>query len=203
MRIIGGTWRGRRLRVAALPGLRPTADRTRETLFNWLQPVLPGARCLDLFAGSGALGFEAASRGAGRVVLVERAGAAVRVLRAMIEELAAADRIEIVQDNALRYLKRANGPFDVVFLDPPFAGDLLAPACRLLDTRQLLAPDALVFLETDSKSGLPALPTDWKPYREQQAGQVQVALMRHQPARPVPEAPAPGPLKPDSDNGLM
>lgn len=128
VRIVGGRWRGTRLAVPDRPGLRPTADRVRETLFNWLLPMLPGARVLDAFAGSGALGLEAVSRGAAEAVLVERDPGLAQALRAVVDRLGAADRVQVVADDALRWLGR--GPasmserrFDLVFLDPPFAGD--------------------------------------------------------------------------------
>nr|WP_243720325.1 16S rRNA (guanine(966)-N(2))-methyltransferase RsmD [Luteimonas aestuarii] len=124
MRIIGGRWRGSRLPVADADGLRPTSDRARETLFNWLQPVLPGARVLDLFAGSGALGFEAVSRGAREAALVERDPTLCASLRDSATRLQAGDAIEVVCIDALRFLRdAAAAPFDLAFVDPPFAED--------------------------------------------------------------------------------
>ncbi|WP_236848621.1 16S rRNA (guanine(966)-N(2))-methyltransferase RsmD [Candidatus Thiodictyon syntrophicum] len=175
LRIIGGRNRGRRLPIPDQPGLRPTADRVRETLFNWLTPVLPGARCLDLFAGSGALGLEAASRGAGRVVLVERNAAVARQLLANVETLAAAN-VEVIAADALAWLAGEPRPFDIVFLDPPFADGLLAPACALLDARGWLAPGARVYLESAERAGFPALPQAWELVREGTAGQVRYGL---------------------------
>jgi 16S rRNA (guanine966-N2)-methyltransferase len=131
VRIIGGRWRGSKLSVAEVAGLRPTADRVRETLFNWLQPKLAGARVLDLFAGTGALGLEAASRGAGTVVLIERDPALAASLRATAARLAAdgPSVVEIVCNDALQWLSRAPGiQFDLVFVDPPFADALWQPA---------------------------------------------------------------------------
>ena len=128
VRIVGGRWRGTKLAVPDRPGLRPTSDRVRETLFNWLLPMLPGARVLDAFAGSGALGLEAVSRGAAEAVLIERDPGLAQSLRATVERLHAADRVQVVGDDALRWLARTPSPasgqrFDLVFLDPPFAGD--------------------------------------------------------------------------------
>jgi 16S rRNA (guanine966-N2)-methyltransferase len=161
-------------------GLRPTADRTRETLFNWLAPLLPGARCLDLFAGSGALGFEACSRGAARVVLVEQAPAVVRQLRQNAATLGAKG-VEVVQADALRWLERtdppaAGGPFDVVFLDPPFADGLLAPAIAALDLYPWLSPGARIYWEAGAGDASPALPADMIQLRERRAGQVRFGL---------------------------
>lgn len=180
LRIIGGRWRGRRLRFANVAGLRPTGDRNRETLFNWLQPVIRGSRCLDLFAGSDALGLEAASRGAAGVVLVEQAGAAVRCLREAVAMLQADDIVSVQAGDALRYLRGGPGeqaPFDVVFLDPPFADDLLEQACRLLVEQGWLAPGARLYLETDRTRGLPPLRPGWELLRERTAGQVLYALI--------------------------
>ncbi len=148
LRIIGGEWRSRRLRFADAPGLRPTPDRVRETLFNWLAPDLPGARCLDLFAGSGALGFEAASRGAAGVVLVERAAGVVRRLRENAALLDAGARLRVVQADALRFLAGPPEPFDILFLDPPYGKDLIEPALRALE-RGWLAPGAVLYLEAE------------------------------------------------------
>lgn len=176
LRIIGGTNRGRRLPIPDQPGLRPTADRVRETLFNWLAPVLPGARCLDLFAGSGALGLEAASRGAGEVVLVERNAPVARQLDANRVTLNA-QGVRVIQTDALAFLDGPPSPFDLVFLDPPFAAGLLGPACTRLAARGWLAPGARVYLETDRREGFPALPNGWQLIRERTTGQVRFGLV--------------------------
>ena len=175
LRIIGGTNRGRRLPIPDQPGLRPTADRVRETLFNWLAPVLPGARCLDLFAGSGALGLEAASRGAGNVVLVERNELVARQLRANCLTLGV-PAVQVIQADALTWLGGDPSPFDLVFLDPPFAAGLLGPACTLLTDRGWLGMGARVYLETDARYGFPPLPDGWELVRERTAGQVRFGL---------------------------
>jgi 16S rRNA (guanine966-N2)-methyltransferase len=127
LRIIGGTWRGRKLRFPAAAAIRPTPDRVRETLFNWLQAAIPGAHCLDLFAGSGALGLEALSRGAAQVTFVDQDEAAAAALRARLTEWQA-HGAEVVRGDALRFLGRPAQACDVVFLDPPFAGELLERA---------------------------------------------------------------------------
>ena len=136
LRIVGGEWRGRRLSVLDQPGLRPTPDRVRETLFNWLAPLIKGAWCLDLFAGTGALGFEAASRGADRVVMIEKLANVVRVLhenRLLLD----ARQIEVIHADASPWLAGQAEPFNLVFLDPPFAEDLLGPSCAAPRPRRL------------------------------------------------------------------
>jgi 16S rRNA (guanine966-N2)-methyltransferase len=174
VRIIGGRHRGRKLPFAEMPGLRPTGDRIRETLFNWLQPVIEGARCLDLFSGSGALGMEAASRGAGRVVMVEKAGSVVRQLERN-RELLGLDQIEIVRADALQFLEQPASPFDIVFLDPPFDNDLLAPLCQRL-TLGWLADEARIYLEEDISRPFPELPEDWLWLKQKTAGRVRYGL---------------------------
>jgi 16S rRNA (guanine966-N2)-methyltransferase len=178
VRIIGGHLGGRRLPIPDYPGLRPTGERVRETLFNWLQPVITGSRCLDAFAGSGALGFEALSRGASQVVMLEHQAAVVRQLRANAKTLDLSG-LEIVHQDALAWLVSAEPDhFDLVFLDPPFAaGDaLLAPTLRHLSTRGWLGSAARVYIETDVRAPRPALPANWDWWREKIAGQVRFGL---------------------------
>lgn len=178
IRIIGGIHRGRRLAFPDLPGLRPTGDRVRETLFNWLQPILPGARCLDLFAGSGALGLEAASRGAGQVMLLDRALQAVLRLQVHIAELGL-EQTQAEQADALSWLE--NGPpeipFDIVFIDPPFDGSLMGPCCERLDAGGWLAADARVYIETNVVESPSFLPPSWRILRKKKAGQVAYYLL--------------------------
>lgn len=172
MRIIGGKYRSRLLRVAAHPGLRPTPDRVRETLFNWLGQSMPGLACLDLFAGSGALGFEAASRGAARVVMVE----ADRAVRAGLErsraELGAAE-VRIVAGDAAAFLAREPARFDVVFLDPPFRQNAVPALLEKLPPR--LQPGARVYVESDAPVAVPA---PWVELKRARAGQVSYQLLR-------------------------
>lgn len=149
VRIIGGEWRSRRLHFPAVAGLRPTPDRTRETLFNWLQGQVAGKRCLDLFAGSGALGLEALSRGAVHVVLVEKHPQAARALQANLQTLGAQERATVVQDDALRYLQREAMPFDLVFLDPPFRQDRVPAVLDALLARNLLLPTTVLYVEQE------------------------------------------------------
>ncbi len=179
IRIIGGQLRGRRLNFAPLRGLRPTPDRVRETLFNWLQPDIRGARCLDLFAGSGALGLEALSRGAGWLCAVDRNRVAAQRLRDNIRLLGQESAAEVHQADALRLLQRTPGDvFDIVFIDPPFADDVLPAVCRLLEENGWLAADALIYLEQDAYRGWPDLPSNWDPCREGRAGQSAQRLLR-------------------------
>jgi 16S rRNA (guanine966-N2)-methyltransferase len=177
LRVIGGQWRSRRLEFPDLPGLRPTPDRVRETLFNWLAPVLPGAHCLDLFAGSGALGIEALSRGAAEVVFVERYSLAVRALRDNLGQLHARNA-RIDQAEALTWLRSPGTPFDVVLLDPPFGEGLLAPACTRLEQGGWLAPTAWIYLEAEVDQPPPLLPPHWTFHREKTAGMVAYRLAR-------------------------
>ena len=174
VRIIGGVHRGRKLPFAELPGLRPTGDRIRETLFNWLQPVIQGARCLDLFAGSGALGIEAASRGAGEVVMVDTASAVIRQLERN-KSLLGLDHLSIVRADALQFLDQTPTPFDLVFLDPPFTGNLLQPLCQRLD-KGWLSDGARIYLEDDISRAFPTLPDGWELLKEKRAGAVRYGL---------------------------
>ena len=180
IRIIGGQWRSRRLEFPDAPGLRPTSDRVRETLFNWLAPVLPGARCLDLFAGSGALGIEALSRGAAEVVFVERDPAVVRALQENLARLKAEDgRVELAE--ALTWLRRPGTPFEIVLLDPPFGAGLLEPVCAALEAGGWLQATAWIYLEAEAGWRPASLPAHWTLYREKTAGMVAYRLARREP----------------------
>ncbi|MDE2305709.1 MAG: 16S rRNA (guanine(966)-N(2))-methyltransferase RsmD [Gammaproteobacteria bacterium] len=178
LRIIGGTWRGRRIPVPDLAELRPTPDRVRETVFNWLAPAIGGARCLDLFAGTGALGLEALSRGARSALFVERSAPAARNLREQIERLGAEARAEVRCADAFEFLRDDHTPFDLVFLDPPFRSDLLERCLTPLAVPGRLAPAALVYLESASSAGAPALPAGWELLRSKIAGEVGYHLAR-------------------------
>ncbi|PHQ58588.1 MAG: 16S rRNA (guanine(966)-N(2))-methyltransferase RsmD [Porticoccus sp.] len=179
VRIIGGQWRGRKLHFNEVAGLRPTGDRIRETLFNWLAPWIGGARCLDLFAGSGALGIEALSRGAAETTLIETHPQAAENLRDNCTRLKA-DDAKIIRTNTLIWLANSSPdqPFDIVFLDPPFSSDLLQPCCELLQRPGLLATGSLIYLETDRYRPLPETPPTWELLREKTAGQVSYRLYR-------------------------
>ncbi len=180
VRIIAGRWGGRKLRFLA-DGVRPTGDRIRETLFNWLAPHLPGARCLDLFAGTGVLGLEALSRGAAAAVLVERNRAVADEIAGQIAILEAT-HAKLLHADALRVDLAVHGPFDVVFLDPPFvaadagAGLDLADLCTLLESSGALANPCRIYIEMDRNRALPTMPSNWRTVREKTAGKVRYAL---------------------------
>jgi 16S rRNA (guanine966-N2)-methyltransferase len=185
VRIIGGGWRGRRVSFPDVPGLRPTPDRVRETLFNWLQHHLADARCLDLFAGSGALGLEALSRGAREVVFVEQAVAASRALQEQLTRLGGAGQARVTEMGAARYLRSTPQAFDIVFLDPPFGHDALAEYMPLLDAGEWLRPGALVYLENEKSAGVPPLPARWELLKSKSAGEVGYHLARVNARIPV------------------
>jgi 16S rRNA (guanine966-N2)-methyltransferase len=171
LRIIGGSWRGRRLRFPAAALIRPTPDRVRETLFNWLGARVVGARCLDLFAGSGALGLEALSRGAAHVTFVERDAEAVRELRARLLEWGAREA-QVERGDARAFLAHHPRRFDIAFLDPPFDAGLLEEAAVLLEGNGWLADAALVYVECGARAGVPPLPARWLPLKAKRAGEV-------------------------------
>lgn len=171
LRIIGGQWRGRKLTFPDHPQLRPTPDRVRETVFNWLQDAIPGARCLDLFAGSGALGFEAASRGASEVQFVEFDPLVARYLEQQAAELGAASAA-VTHADARVWLQSGVQPFDVIFLDPPFGKDDLGVCCELIEVHAVLSAHGRVYLENDAADGVPLLPSSWEVVRSKKAGQV-------------------------------
>lgn len=152
-------------------GLRPTPDRVRETLFNWLQPYLAGASCLDLFAGTGALCLEALSRGAGRVVMVEQAAPVAERLRQTLEMLEA-ENATVVRADAVEYLRQTPQTFDIIFLDPPFSTDLIARCAGLIETHGWIKPGGLVYVEAPSQIGSLPLPAGWELIRSKKAGQV-------------------------------
>jgi 16S rRNA (guanine966-N2)-methyltransferase len=188
VRIVGGDWKRTPLAVVDAPGLRPTPDRVRETLFNWLGQRLDGWHCLDLYAGTGALGFEAASRGATRVVLVEREPRAVQALRDARQRLRAHERVEVVQADALAWVAGARERFHLVFLDPPFGGDALARVLpRVAD---LVEPGGFVYVESDrplvAGAATPSAPPDFALRRADRAGQVHYHLLQR--ALPSPGA---------------
>lgn len=176
VRIIGGRWRGTKLPVADAPGLRPTADRVRETVFNWLQPVLPGARVLDLFAGSGAFGLESLSRGAREALLVESDARACEAMRAAVDRLAASAEARVHHADALALLRvPLHGRFDVVFLDPPFAAGLWESSLAALPP--WLADDAWLYMESP-RDPVPLVPEGWALHREGSTREVRYALYR-------------------------
>jgi len=178
VRIIGGAWRGRRINFPDMPALRPTPDRVRETLFNWLQHSLSGTRCLDLFAGSGALGLEALSRGAAEVVFVEQFPAAARTLQEQLVRFGASGKGLVKEMGAARFLRTPAKPFDIVYLDPPFGMDALAEYVPMLDSGDWLTVGGLVYLENERIAGVPALPARWELLKSKSAGEVGYHLAR-------------------------
>ena len=178
LRIVAGNWRSRLLEIADVPGLRPTSERVRETLFNWLAPTINGARCLDLFAGTGALGFEALSRGATTVIFVEKSRRAARAIEENVQVLNASGA-SVECTDAIHYMRGATpASFDIIFLDPPFADDLLEDLCRLIDELGVLAPRGRVYLEQDKAKPDATLPAGWTTIRSKTAGQVRYALVQ-------------------------
>ena len=178
VRIIGGAWRGRRVAFPDLPGLRPTPDRVRETLFNWLQQPVSGARCLDLFAGSGALGLEALSRGAREVVFVDRTPAVVQNLRAQLSRLDATAPATILEADAVRFLQSPGQAFDIAFLDPPFGNGALPQYVALLEAGNWLSNGGLLYLENAKREAVPTLPPQWQLLKSKFAGEVGYHLVR-------------------------
>lgn len=177
LRIIGGRWKRRQIRFPDIPGLRPSPDAVRETLFNWLQGDLSGRHCLDLFAGSGVLGFEAVSRGAESAVLVDRDKLAAQALRQACELLDASQWISVVHSDAMHYLEHCDHTFELVFLDPPFGRFDLEKLCRRLVESDVLAEQALVYIESP-RTGTPLpVPDDWHIIRETSRGMVQSTLL--------------------------
>lgn len=179
IRIIAGKWRGRRLKVPDVKGLRPTPDRVRETLFNWLAPVLPGAHCLDLFAGSGVLGFEALSRGAAQVVMVDQSAVVVAALQEAALKFGTENAV-IYKASVPQQLQKPAQLFDIVFLDPPYDTPLLLPVCHYLEERGFLADSALIYLEAREAIKDNDLPAGWQLIKAQRAGQVFYHLARRE-----------------------
>lgn len=176
LRIIGGQWRGRKLSFTPAPGLRPTTDRVRETLFNWLAPYVQGARCADLFAGSGALGLEALSRGASYCDFVDSSHSVLRQIETHLATLGADERARCHPVSAQQFLQSAGGLYDIVFIDPPFGKALAAPTCALLAASRLLGEQALAYVETGAGEPCPAAPPGWQVHREKTAGGVAYRL---------------------------
>jgi 16S rRNA (guanine966-N2)-methyltransferase len=187
LRLIGGDYRRRQLPVLDHPGLRPTPDRVRETLFNWLTAAVPGARVLDLFAGTGALGLEALSRGAQEAVFIEADARVARQLADNLETLKASERATLLTTQAQAFLAGTAAPLSLVFLDPPFHQGLAAGCCKALEAGGWLAEEAWIYLETET-SLAPAVPATWQLHREVRAGDSTGRLYRHcQPESQSPD----------------
>ena len=177
LRIVAGKWRSRLLDIAEVPGLRPTSERVRETLFNWLAPSIQGARCLDLFAGTGALGFEALSRGATEVVFVDNSRRAIKAIEKSAKTLDAAGAVIHCGDAAEYVRNAAPASFDIIFLDPPFADDRHAALSRQIDESGILAPGGRIYLEQDRAKPEAAIPERWRVLRNKTAGNVRYMLV--------------------------
>ncbi|WP_205341961.1 16S rRNA (guanine(966)-N(2))-methyltransferase RsmD [Denitrificimonas caeni] len=176
VRIIGGQWRSRKLNVPEAPGLRPTPDRVRETLFNWLAPYIQGARVLDAFTGSGALFLEAMSRGASTGLALDSNSDAINNLRSNLA-LLQCDNAEALRVDALQYLGSSSEQgFDIVLLDPPFHQDLLLKTCELLEANHWLNPRAWIYTESEQAPSTLGVPNTWRLHREKHSGQVHYAL---------------------------
>jgi len=178
VRIIAGQWRGRRLPVPDIKGLRPSGDRSRETLFNWLQPSLHNARCLDLFAGTGVLGLEAASRGAAEVTLLEKSPVAIASLKESVE-LLKANQVRVIRADAMAWLAQQPGhSVDVVFVDPPFAQSLTQAVLEQLTETNIVSPGGLVYLETARTEDIPVMGPSWMSLKEKIMGEVRMQLFK-------------------------
>ncbi|MGJ3354043.1 16S rRNA (guanine(966)-N(2))-methyltransferase [Providencia sp. Je.9.19] len=175
IRIIGGKWRGRKLPVRDSEGLRPTTDRIKETLFNWLMPVVQDARCLDCYAGSGSLGFEALSRFANSVTFIELDKQNAQLLSDNKMRLQA-DNATVINNSSLTILNQMGTPFDLVFIDPPFRKGLLNETIQLLENNQWLADESWIYIESEAESPLTDIPANWQLHREKIAGQVAYRL---------------------------
>jgi 16S rRNA (guanine966-N2)-methyltransferase len=176
LRIIGGQWRSRKLSFTPADGLRPTSDRVRETVFNWLTPHLSEARCADLFAGSGALGLEALSRGAEQCDFVDTSARVNQEIDANLGLLGASSQGRCFRGSAQQYLAQLQSPLDLVFIDPPFGRDMIQATCHQLAETQLLARESLVYIECGSTEQISGLPESWQLHREKTAGGVSYRL---------------------------
>lgn len=181
IRIVAGQWRGRVIKVVDHTELRPTPDRVRETLFNWLTGYTEGARCLDLFAGTGALGFEALSRGAKELVFVDHHVSQVKAIQNTARDFQAIDRCHIILDESIRWLKQVQHnekPFDIIFLDPPFSSMLIKESIRLLENSTLVQPTTLIYAESPKPLLAENIPSHWQLLKQKTASEVAYHLLR-------------------------
>ena len=178
LRIIGGDWGGRRLRFPDAPNLRPTPDRVRETVFNWLAPIIQGAKCLDLFAGSGALGLEALSRGAAFTTFVDSHKKVTQALKGHLDSLNANEKAKVVSMDGVKFLKGESIKYDLVFLDPPYHLDFMRKVVPLLEENGWLTESAMLYLEIEKRQSLPELPANWQQLKEKTAGEVNYFLFQ-------------------------
>lgn len=178
VRIIGGKWRSRKITFLTETGVRPTSDRIRETLFNWLAPIIRGTRCLDLFAGTGALGFEALSRGAESVVMLDQSLLVVKSLRENVENLQA-ENCRIIHASVPNSVPILTPPlFDIIFLDPPFNQNLIAAASSWIEENKILMPEGFIYIEAEKTLSPLPIPDHWEVYRSKQAGNVGYHLLK-------------------------
>jgi len=178
IRIIGGKWRSRKINFPQIPGLRPTHDRIRETLFNWLMSDIEGANCLDLFAGSGALGFEALSRGAKHVTFIDNSPKVISALKQNVVTLEAASMVNIIQTECPSVMHLKQAPFHIVFLDPPFYQGLLAPTLEWLEENRYIKPGALIYVEAEKTLTTLPIPNDWEVFKQKKTASVSYALLK-------------------------
>ena len=176
VKILAGQWRATTLPVLLNDEIRPTPSRVRETLFNWLQPTVAGSRCLDLFAGSGALGFEAVSRGADLAVLLDKDRHVARLLTQQVEKLKA-DGVEVICDDAFNYLQQCESAFDIIFLDPPFAKFHPFELLKIIDSKRLLKAGGTVYVEYSIENNTDSVPSGWQWRRHSKAGEVEYGLV--------------------------
>ena len=176
LRIIAGEWRSRKLPVAEVTGLRPTSDRVRETVFNWLSMITPGARVLDVFSGTGALSFEALSRGATSATILEKSPVAAKMLKSNLS-LLKTSKAQVVEADSLSWLTRkADAPYDLIFLDPPFRMNLLQPTCELLEENGYLHENSYIYIEAENELDPMPVPDNWQQEKVKTAGQLTFSL---------------------------
>lgn len=184
LRIIGGDWKGRKLRFPDAPNLRPTPDRVRETIFNWLAPMIHGAHCLDLFAGSGALGLEALSRGAAFTTFVDSHKKVTQALQSHLDLLDANEKAKVFSIDGVKFLSHDKfkiteaKKYDLIFLDPPYHLDFMQKVVPLLEENNWLNENAMLYIEIEKRQSLPELPTNWKQLKEKTAGEVNYFLFQ-------------------------
>lgn len=178
IRIIAGKWRSRNIIFPQIPGLRPTHDRIRETLFNWLMNDIEGATCLDLFAGSGALGFEALSRGAKHVTFIDNSSKVISALKHTVATLETAPRVNVIQAECPSVLKLEHAPFDIIFLDPPFNQKLLAPTIKWLETHCYIKDGSLIYIEAEKTLNAWPIPENWDVMKEKKTATLTYALLK-------------------------
>lgn len=182
LRIIGGNWRGRQMSFADQNDVRPTPNRIRETLFNWLSSLIPNARCLDLFAGSGILSLEALSREAKEVTIIDQSPRVIELIQQQLSKFEPHPKADIWQGDVFDWIRNFDSPdmapFDIVFVDPPFDSDMIPAICRLLEQHQVLSPDASIYIESKAEVNQQILPENWRIYRQAKASRVHYCLCK-------------------------